>query len=267
MNTLVESDFDVKKPVPKLANTLEHKNFIVGGMLVIGAFYVARIYLPALQVIEWFLYIAAYGILFLKIEAMKSARGVSYKFAILQTASLFISLVFCSSNETFDDYVDLFVKSVKLAISAGIIFLMNKYSKTIDHERDSLSLGMMLAPAPFLAIGYQYFANDGLLMKGCADFFFALALYLHLVSMLALIYMTSKIAHCEDGQVDMLSAHFVIALVAYRAVTCAEAVFYNDIDGDGLYAAFAVVSMLLTLDYVYYYVQAYRSGTRMTLPT
>ena len=98
-------------------------------------------------------------------------------------------------------------------------------------------------------------------------FIYAAVIYMKVSSTAALVWMMSKISKQENGYLDLISGHFVFALTLYR---CAQIfmvwLVWGEFADDLVFVCLTLGNILLTIDFVYYYVKAYRNGKHFQLP-
>jgi len=201
---------------------------------------------------EMIFYCYGYLCLFLKIESNGSAKGISFKMAVLQVYTMLFNWW----------ALEMDFNTVKAILPCILVWLMKwRHGKTIDHENDSLTLHLLWPGLIFGGV-MQYYTEDLEIAV------WASRLYTNVISTLYQSHMMRRFANTNNGSVENLSGQYVMAIVAYRSLTCYEAIrFDEDYDFEMIYIVCALSQMALTADFAYYWFKAWQNGMPIQLPS
>lgn len=211
----------------------------------------------------------AFLLLTLKVRATKSVAGISSK--SLELYVIFFTLRLgstCTQNgylpvDRSGQFVYQLMDALSLALVVQILYCIHKTHKySYQAEQDTLPILPFLPPCAVLG----FFVHAGLSQSQLYDTMWATSMNVDTVAMIPQLWMMSKIG----GQVHGCTAHFVATLCASRCLTLAFWVIaYNDLVGVELAAkqivCAHVLQLLLSADFLYYYVKASIGGKNMTI--
>jgi uncharacterized protein with PQ loop repeat len=216
--------------------------------------------------------------LLIKVERAKSVAGISSK-----TIHLYAAVLFCRLGSTCiypgylpvdssGDFLYQLLDIVSLFLVLQLIKCMDHtYPGTYQEAEDTMDVSKMAICAVVFAIFIHGNLNDSFLF----DTMWTASMNLDTVAMLPQLWMVVKL-----GEVEALTSHFVALLIASRACSFAFW-FYGykelrdeerhgrksiNLAGLQLLAAHAL-QLLLSLDFLFYYVKARIKGVRMQLPS
>jgi len=214
--------------------------------------------------------------LLIKVERAKSVAGISSKTVHLYAAVLFLRLgSTCLYSgylpvDSSGDFLYQLLDIVSLFLVLQLIKCMDiTYPKTYQDSEDTMEVSRMAICAIVFAICIHGNLNDSFIF----DSMWTMSMNLDTVAMLPQLWMVTKL-----GEVESLTSHFVALLIASRA--CSFAFWFygykelrddrhgrNSINVAGLQLLAAhALQLLLSLDFLFYYVKARIKGGRMQLP-
>jgi len=214
----------------------------------------------------------AFYLLYAKVDMQKSVAGISAK-----TLQLYV-LVFVSrltSTLPMNGYLPVDQSGDWVFQTADILSLVmtlrllrrvyTTHSGTYQAEYDTFDVVRIVPPCVILAMCVHGHLNQSALFDTC----WTTAMNLDTIAMLPQLWMLAKIG----GEVDGMTSHFVVALAFSRLCGFAfwlygyvEVARVSKVAGYQLLAAHGM-QVLLSLDFVYYYLVARMKGKRMQLPT
>lgn len=210
--------------------------------------------------------------LLLKVQRQKSMAGISEKtltlYALVFICRLFSTLLYSGylPVDRSGDFVYQLADFVSLICVLRLLQLLQTGLRgTYQDIYDTMDI-LRLIPACFV---FAVFVHGNLNNSFVFDTLWTLSMNLDTIAMLPQLWMLAKM-----GEVEVMTSHFVFALILSRA--CAFAFwFYGykelsrgrgpNVAGWQLLAAHAL-QLLLSLDFSYYYVAARVKGRRMVLP-
>jgi len=215
--------------------------------------------------------------LLIKVERAKSVAGISSKTVHMYAAVLFLRLgSTCIYNgylpvDSSGDFLYQLLDIVSLFMVLQLIKCMDvTYPGTYQEAEDTMDVSRMAICAAVFAIFIHGNLNDSFIF----DTMWTASMNLDTVAMLPQLWMVVKL-----GEVESLTSHFVALLIASRA--CSFAFWFygykelrddvrhgrNSINIAGLQLLAAhALQLLLSLDFLFYYVKARVRGGRMQLP-
>jgi len=215
--------------------------------------------------------------LLIKVERAKSVAGISSKTIHLYAAVLFLRLgSTCIYNgylpvDSSGDFLYQLLDIVSLFMVLQLIKCMDHtYPSTYQEAEDTMDVSKPAICAIVFAMFIHGNLNDSFLF----DSMWTASMNLDTVAMLPQLWMVVKL-----GEVEALTSHFVALLIASRA--CSFGFWFygykelrdeqrhgrNSINLAGLQLLAAhALQLLLSLDFLFYYVKARIKGDRMQLP-
>lgn len=214
--------------------------------------------------------------LLVKVERAKSVAGISSKTVHLYAAVLFTRL---GSTCIYSGYLPVdssgdFLYQLLDIVSLFLVLQLIKciditYPSTYQDTEDTMEVSRMSIIAVVFAILIHGNLNDSFIF----DSMWTMSTNLDTVAMLPQLWMVVKL-----GEVECLTSHFVALLIASRA--CSFAFWFygykelresaygpNSINLAGLQLLAAhALQLLMSLDFLFYYVKARIKGGRMQLP-
>jgi hypothetical protein len=215
-------------------------------------------------------------LLFAKVQRERSVSGISAK-----TLELYVLVFVCRLSTTCmrDGYLPLdrtgdwvfqaadFVSLVMALVLLRRVLVTHRDS--YQEEHDVLSLVHMVPPCVLLAVVCHGDLNANFYL----DTIWTISMNVDTIAMLPQLWMLAKIG----GEVEGLTSHFVAALAFSRA--CAFAFWFygyaemgpQDDEEHVNWAGYQLITaialqVLLSLDFLYYYLKARVKGERMRLP-
>merc|ERR1719240_2257984 len=214
--------------------------------------------------------------LLIKVERAKSVAGISSKTIHLYAAVLFLRLgSTCIYSgylpvDSSGDFLYQLLDIVSLFLVLQLIKCMDHtYPSTYQEAEDSMEVSRMSICAIVFAICIHGNLNDSFLF----DTMWTMSMNLDTVAMLPQLWMVVKL-----GEVECMTSHFVALLIGSRACSFAFWFYgYKELRDDrhgrsfinlaGLQLLTAhAIQLLLSLDFLVYYVKARIKGGRMQLP-
>jgi len=214
----------------------------------------------------------AFYLLNAKVDMQKSVAGISAK-----TLKVYV-MVFVfrlSSTMVKNGYLPVDQSGDWVFQTADILSLMmtvrllrrmyTSHIATYQEDYDTFDVFRLVPPCVILAICVHGHLNSCPFFDTC----WTLAMNLDSIAMLPQLWMLAKIG----GEVDGMTSHFVVALAFSRLCGFsfwfygyAEVARVSKVAGYQLLFAHAM-QVVLSLDFVYYYLVARMKGKRMQLPT
>merc|ERR1719473_9703 len=210
--------------------------------------------------VEIALMIAAEAMLLIRMEAKKSAAGISYKMVLLQIIAYLLMLPYYGFKKEICTRIEYWVK---LAVSCALLVQMRiRFPMTIQHKYDRFPMKRVLqATVAVMAICIAYFRNyEGL------NWFVVLErtmssthLYIGSFCIPCQTYMFVQMAKSYDVTVDTLMSRYVVLTTIRRllATICASYFIQNF---GALYVLYSASQVLLTSDFVVKYLEVYKQG-------
>jgi len=213
-------------------------------------------------------------LLYQKAQAQRSVEGLSSK-----TLEMYV-LVLCfrlSSTlvkngylpvDRSGDWVYQLADIGSLLIVLSLLFLMHKkFKSTYSAEEDTLPIFNFAPACVLLAVFIHGDLNDSPVF----DVLWTIGLNLDTISMLPQLWMLTKLG----GDVESLTSHFVALQVLSRCCSFAFWYYgYVEITPPGRFnaAGYMIIiahlaQLLLSADFMYYYVRSIVKRSRMSLPT
>jgi len=218
----------------------------------------------------------------LKVRGTKSAAGLSSQSLVLFGISLGFRLISTSLYEGYlpvDSSGDLMYQVIDGCTLLGVVYLLYATHKTYGHsyqeEYDTFPILPVLMPC--LICGY-FFHGD---LNHCDlfDTLWAFSLNVETFQLLPQLFMLAKVG----GLVDRTTAHFVAntflacvfrtAFWVWAISGCPELSTEDGIDmpwnmevGGNHILLMHGIQLIVLLDFMYYYVKAWRGGTSVYLP-
>jgi len=212
-----------------------------------------------------------------KVEKTRSVAGISAK-----TLHLYV-MVFCFRLcstlirngylpiDRSGDFVFQAADMVSLAMAIRLLrSIRGTHRSTYQEEYDTMPYVRMIPPCLLLAV----FCHGNLNRSPVFDVIWTVSMNLDTIAMVPQLWMLAKIG----GEVEGMTSHFVAALAFSRA--CAFSFWfygYNELapkgkDASPNWAGYQLITahamqVLLSLDFLYYYLVARVKGKRMQLPT
>jgi len=215
-----------------------------------------------------------FAILTLKATASQTVAGMSSKslemFVLFFLARL-TSTMFANGYIPVDRSGDFVYQMFDIVSLLLVLFLLycvhKKFRHTYQDEHDSFAIHTLIAPCAVLALFLHANVNRDLFFDRAWSF----SLYVETFVLVPQLYMAAK----RGGSVDACTAHFVACIVLSRLLSLlfwwyghAEIAAFED--GSHLPGRTILVSYFLQLvisaDFVYYYVKSMMSGKAMMLP-
>jgi len=214
----------------------------------------------------------AFYLLNAKVEMQKSVSGISAK-----TLQVYVLVFVCRLSSTLvkngylpvdqsGDWVFQTADILSLIMTVKLLYRMyTSHRSTYQEEYDTFDVFRLVPPCIVLAMCVHGHLN------GCPffDSAWTASMNLDTIAMLPQLWMLAKIG----GEVDGMTSHFVVALAFSRL--CAFSFWaygYTEIHRVSAVAGYQLLfahgmQVLLSLDFVYYYLVARMKGKRMQLPT
>jgi hypothetical protein len=212
-------------------------------------------------------------LLYVKVNAQKSVAGISAK-----TLEVYV-LVFVfrlSSTLTRNGYLPMDATGdwiFQLADLASLLITLHllrlvrgTHRSTFQGTKDTMDVARLIPPCVVLAV----LVHGNLNKSPFFDVMWTISMNLDTIAMLPQLWMLTKIG----GEVNGMTAHFVAALSFSRACSFAFWIYgYKEVGdsskwnfaGRQLIAAHGL-QVLLSLDFMYYYLCARMKGKRMKIP-
>jgi len=215
-----------------------------------------------------------FTVLSLKVREQKSAAGISAKMLQMYVLMLIFRLTSTLNKNGYlpvdrsGDWVYQASDIVTLVIVCQLLCRMHTtHSSTYDREHDTMQVLPMIPACIVLGMLVHGDLNDSWFF----DTVWTIGMNLDTVAMLPQLWMLTK----KGGEVEMLTAHFVAAVVLSRL--CAFAFWFYGYpelapkDGGYNWAGWKIVGahaaqIALSGDFMYYYIQSMLSARRMLLP-
>lgn len=211
----------------------------------------------------------------LKIRQQGSVAGISMKMLQMYVIMLLFRLTSTLNKNGYlpvdrsGDWVYQAADIVTLALVCQLLYrISTTHKSTYDVDHDTMKILPMIPPCIFLAIIIHADLNN----SPFYDTVWTIGMNLDTVAMLPQLWMLTK----KGGEVEMLTAHFVAAIVISRL--CAFSFWFYGYpelaprDGGFNWAGWKVVGahaaqIALSGDFMYYYIQSMLNAKRMLLPT
>jgi len=220
-----------------------------------------------------FTMLSGFIILAIKVHGTRSVSGLSSKtltlFVWFYSTRLLATSLKSGYNpvDSTGDYVYQLVDFIALLLVLHLLYCMHKtHRHSYQEENDTFPLSSLVFPC--LALGYAVRGNFN--RHAFFDTMFAGSVNIETVVMVPQLWMLGK----AGGKVCNMTAHFVAATVASNVMTfvwwwyCAPELEKR---GPCLLAQVIIVSqgvrLFLAADFMFYYAQAWMSGTSVVLPT
>lgn len=216
-------------------------------------------------------------LLLAKVDRHRSVAGISAK--TLQIYVLVFVFRLCSTMvrngylpmDRSGDWVFQAADIVSLAMAIRLLrSIYGTHRATYQEDYDTMPIARMIPPCILLAI----FCHGNLNRHFLYDTVWTISMNLDTIAMVPQLWMLAKIG----GEVEGMTSHFVAALAFSRACAFSFWIYgYTALAPKGKsagpnYAGYQLISahamqVLLSLDFLYYYLTARMKGKRMQLPT
>jgi len=215
----------------------------------------------------------AFYMLYAKVNMQRSVAGISAK-----TLEVYVLVFVCRLSSTLlrngylpmdysGDFVFQISDILSLAVTISLLRCVRTTHKaTYQLEHDSLEIARAIPLCIVLAI----FVHGQLNRSPFFDTMWTISMNLDTIAMLPQLWMLSKIG----GEVEGMTSHFV-ALLALSRFCAFTFWFYGYIElqrGGTIIAGYQLIGahtlqVLLSLDFLYYYLSARMKGAEMKLPS
>jgi hypothetical protein len=215
----------------------------------------------------------AFYMLYAKVNMQRSVAGLSAK-----TLEVYVLVFVCRLSSTMlrngylpMDYSGDFIFQISDILSLGMTIALlrcvrNSLKHTYQIEHDTLEIARLVPLCVILAI----FVHGQLNRSPFFDTMWTISMNLDTVAMLPQLWMLSKIG----GEVEGMTSHFV-ALLALSRFCAFSFWFYGYVElqrGGTVMAGYQLLGahtlqVLLSLDFLYYYLSARMKGNEMKLPS
>lgn len=216
-----------------------------------------------------------FALLRLRMSKQRSAIGVSSRslqlFALMYISRLFSTMQY-NGYLPVDRSGDWFYQSIEIASLMLCLSILNAVHTT--HER-SYEKSMDTCVIHCFIIGafiVSWFVHPHLNNRMLPDVSWTNALYLESLAMVPQLWMLSK----KGGEVDSLAGHYIACVFVSRILMLTF--WYNsyvelqprgsefNLPGLGVMGA-QILQVVLFADFMYYYVQAHRTNSKLVLPS
>jgi len=216
-------------------------------------------------------------LLLAKVDRHRSVAGVSAK--TLELYVLVFAFRLCSTTmrngylpmDRSGDWVFQAADVVSMVMAIRLLrSIRGTHRSTYQEEYDTMPIARMIPPCVLLAI----FCHGNLNRHPFFDVVWTISMNLDTIAMVPQLWMLAKIG----GEVEGMTSHFVAALAFSRA--CAFSFWFYGFtalaprgkDAGPNFAGYQLITahamqVLLSLDFLYYYLTARMKGKRMQLPT
>lgn len=210
------------------------------------------------------MHLASIFILIVKIYGgKKSCKGIS-----LKTQFLYLLVFLTRYMDVFTNHISLYntVMKIFFIVSSGFIVYLMKYKSpfcdTYDGKTDSFFLPYILVPCLVLAL----LINEEMSFM---EVMWTFSIYLEALAIVPQVLVVHTYARQDNGFVENLTSHYVFALGAYRAFYLMNWVyrFFTEVYyRDWIAWISGMVQTLIYCDFFYYYIIAYTTGQKVSLP-
>lgn len=209
------------------------------------------------------LHLGSIMILLLKIFTSKSCRGIS-----LKTQLLYCIVFVTRYLDLFWNFISIYnwvMKVIFISTSCLIVYLMkfkHPINTTYDPKQDNFVIAFLIIPCFLLALVWnEYFIFSEVL--------WAFSIYLEAVAIIPQLIVVHRYAALQQGFVENLTSHYVVALGGYRAMYLVNWI-YRIMTETGyrnwIVWVSGVVQTAIYCDFFYYYASAKMDNTEMKLP-
>jgi len=232
------------------------------------------------QMLSSFCMLWAFLLLTIKVESQNSAKGVSSKMLEMWALTLFVRLSSTSikrgylpedkSGEWLYQFFDVCIFFVVMRL---IYSLQRQHRQTYQEEDDLQGIFWTVPPTLMLALVF----HPNLNRSKCFDTIWTSAQLLETFCMLPQLYMITK----QGGKVETYTSQFVVLMFVSRL--CAWLFWYSGYPeladgyvegvtaGDFNWGGYLVMGMstlqvLISADFMYYYVKAFMAGRAVQMP-
>lgn len=213
--------------------------------------------------------VRAFGVLMLlaKVLRERSVKGLSRQtqeiyFVVFLTRICF-KLVFEG------DLLYPLVDAVAAAATAYIVYLMRAPAGGIVHtyesHADSFRAELVVAPVALLSVALHPTITGSMIW----DSLWSFSTFLEAFAMMPQLFVIQKMKQC-----DQITAHYMVCLGMSRTLECIfwlVAFMFYDMGALWAISWYVIISeavhTLVIADFFFYYIQAWRIGTRMQLPS
>lgn len=221
------------------------------------------------------LHLASIFILFVKIFATRSVRGISYKTQLLY-AIIFITryvdllhffhdLLFMQEMPSLTQWYLSFMKILYISLSVFLVYIMrfvSPWKQTCDKNVDSFRIEFIVIPSVVMSLIW----NEEFTIF---EVLYTFSLWLEAFAIVPQLYIIHNQAKISGGFVENLTSHYVFTLGGYRVLYA-----FN-----WIYKAFTmmnywhpivwltgVIQTLIYCDFFYYYITCTVKGDPVLLP-
>jgi len=206
-------------------------------------------------------HLASFFILILRLYTSRSSAGIS-----LKSQELFLLTFICRYTDVLYHYISLYNTTMKIlyiGLSAGIVYVLHKkepWKSTYDKSQDTfLHWKFIVAPCAVLSL----IINERFTFRHVT---WSFSIYLEAVAILPQLFMLQR-----HSEVENLTSHYIGALGVYRGMYILNwiyrSIYDNHFHKHYIAIVAGIIQTVLFGDFIYYYIQAKRTGGKMSLPS
>lgn len=197
-------------------------------------------------------------VLLMKINGMKSCRGVS-----LKTQELYALVFFTRYLDLFTSFISWYntiMKLVFLGTSCTIIYLMRGHKViklTYDKEHDTFRYQFLMLPCAVLAI---FTSHD----RSPLEVLWTFSIYLEAVAILPQLILLQR-----TQNIDNLTGNYVFLLGTYRGLYILNWIYRYMTEPaykQWLVWVSGIVQTIIYCDFFWYYIKSWRNNEKLALP-
>ncbi|KAJ8904974.1 hypothetical protein NDN08_001486 [Rhodosorus marinus] len=205
-------------------------------------------------------HVAAILILLRKMTMTKSCAGIS-----LRTQILYLVVFSCRYMDLFWlnpfhsplRFYNTIMKLAFIGTSVYTIFLiLKKYKHTYDEVNDTFRIEFLIGPAALCAIVFHLKVTP-------FEIIWAFSIFLESLAIMPQLFLLQK-----TGEVENITAHYVVALGSYRAWYLLNWIWRYMYEGKPkiLVSVAGLVQTALYSDFFYHYFMSRKTGKKLKLP-
>mmetsp|Transcript_8367 Transcript_8367/g.25149 ORF Transcript_8367/g.25149 Transcript_8367/m.25149 type:complete len:218 (+) Transcript_8367:297-950(+) len=205
-------------------------------------------------------HVAAILLLLMKIKKSRSSAGISLlsqQLYFLVFVCRYSDLLFTNPFHSKLTFYNTIMKILFISTSVYTIYLIRKkYHHTYSETHDTFRIIFLIAPAAVMALLVH--------MKNTVfEIVWAFSIYLEALAILPQLFLLQK-----TGEVENLTAHYIICLGAYRGLYLLNWIYRYATEGktQWIVSIAGFVQTALYADFFYYYFQSKTKGQKLKLP-